>query len=104
MNAACLLGSSWTMSVPPKARSYVIGIVVNGIGVDTPIPAPAASHTRSPTTAKDLDQLPICAATSTRALGRPPGAYALAFSSTSQRCLRGAKSTSYLGADRPGSP
>src|ERR1700678_1073182 len=61
-------------------------------------------HARSPTTENDFDQSPIRNSTATRSVGRPPGAYPCPLSSTSQRRLRGAKSTSYFGADTPGSP
>src|ERR1700756_4615450 len=74
--------------------SGALGIVMNHILIQL----------RLPTTLKDLVHVPTRILTLTRVAGRPRGAYALPFSNTSHRGLKGAKSLSYFGAEKPGSP
>src|ERR1700756_4299472 len=74
--------------------SGALGIVMNHILIQL----------RLPTTLKDLVHVPTRILTVTRVAGRPRGAYALPFNNTSHRGLNGAKSLSYFGAEKPGSP
>src|SRR5438309_10903674 len=78
---------------PPNAFSYVIGTLANGCGEVPPErPRSPCCHVRGPKAVRNLSIVPTLTQTGKRGTGRPPGARAVASTTTSARGLKGAKS------------